>query len=145
MLYNFYIKLKEEEGSMKIFNQLGIIFGIWAGGELISSLCSDFIKIPGTIVGMIILFLLLQFKIIKEETIKEVSDFLLNNMALFFVPAGVSLINSLGLIGENMVVLLLSVTAATMIIMFVTGKTVDIMIHKKELKIEEEESDERFA
>lgn len=144
MLYNFYIKLKEEEGSMKIFNQLGIIFGIWAGGELISSLCSDFIKIPGTIVGMIILFLLLQFKIIKEETIKEVSDFLLNNMALFFVPAGVSLINSLGLIGENMVVLLLSVTAATMIIMFVTGKTVDIMIHKKQVDIEESD-EERFA
>lgn len=131
---------------MKIFNQLGIIFGIWAGGELISSLCSDFIKIPGTIVGMIILFLLLQFKIIKEEAIKEVSDFLLNNMALFFVPAGVSLINSLGLIGENMVVLLLSVTAATMIIMFVTGKTVDIMIHKKQVGVEDEESDEeRFA
>lgn len=130
---------------MKIFNQLGIIFGIWAGGELISSLCSDFIKIPGTIVGMIILFLLLQFKIIKEETIREVSDFLLNNMAIFFVPAGVSLINSLGLIGDNIVVLLLSATAATIIIMLVTGKTVDIMIHKKKVEIEEEESEERFA
>jgi len=130
---------------MKIFNQLGIIFGIWAGGELISSLCSSFIKIPGTIVGMIILFLLLQFKIIKEEAIREVTDFLLNNMAIFFVPAGVSLINSLGLIGENIVVLLLSVTAATMIIMLVTGKTVDVMIYKKQVEIEEEESDERFA
>ena len=131
---------------MKIFNQLGIIFGIWTGGELISSLCSSFIKIPGTIVGMIILFLLLQFKIIKEETIKDVADFLLSNMSIFFVPAGVSLINSLGLIGDNMVVLLLNVTVATMIIMLATGKTVDIMINKNEVKLGDNGSDdEKFV
>lgn len=131
---------------MKIFNQLGIIFGIWAVGELISSLCSSFIKIPGTIVGMIMLFLLLQFKIIKEETIKDVADFLLSNMSIFFVPAGVSLINSLGLIGDNMVVLLLSVTVATMIIMLATGKTVDIMINKNEVKLGDNGSDdEKFV
>lgn len=131
---------------MKIFNQLGIIFGIWASGELISSLLSSFINIPGTIVGMIMLFLLLQFKIIKEETIKDVADFLLSNMAIFFVPAGVSLINSLGLIGDNITVLLLSVTIATMIIMLVTGKTVEIMINKRESKRGKNDFDnERFA
>ena len=82
---------------MKIFNQLGIILAIWTVGELISSLFSSIITIPGTIMGMIILFLLLQFKILKEDAIKDVTDFLLNNMAIFFVPAGVSLINSFGL------------------------------------------------
>ena len=126
---------------MKIFNQLGIILGIWASGELISSLFSNIIKIPGTIMGMIILFLLLQFKILKEETIKDVADFLLGNMAIFFVPAGVSLIKSLGLISENMVVLLLSITVATVIIMLATGKVVDIMIKKKELKLESNENE----
>lgn len=131
---------------MKIFNQLGIIFGIWASGELISSLLSSFFKLPGTIVGMILLFLLLQFKIIKEEAIKDVADFLLNNMAIFFVPAGVSLINSLGLISDNMLVLLLSITIATMIVMIVTGKIVEFMINKKERKLLENKSDdERFA
>ena len=115
---------------MKIFNQLGIILSIWTVGELISSLFSSIITIPGTIMGMIILFLLLQFKILKEDAIKDVTDFLLNNMAIFFVPAGVSLIQSLGLIKENVVVLILSATVATLVIMLVTGKTVDIMINK---------------
>ena len=115
---------------MKIFNQLGIILAIWTVGELISSLFSSIITIPGTIMGMIILFLLLQFKILKEDAIKDVTDFLLNNMAIFFVPAGVSLIQSLGLIKENVVVLILSATVATLVIMLVTGKTVDIMINK---------------
>ena len=128
---------------MKIFNQLGIILGIWALGELISSLISNVITMPGTIIGMIILFLLLQFKIIKEETIKDVADFLLGNMAIFFVPAEVSLINSLGLITENMLVLLLSATVATIIIMIVTGKIVQIMSNKKD--VSSEDSDEKTA
>ncbi len=116
---------------MKIFNQMGIILGIWACGEFVSSLLSSIMKIPGTILGMIILFLLLQFKIIKEETIKEVADFLLGNMAIFFVPAGVSLINSLGLISDNLLVLTLCCTVGTMIIMIAAGKAVDIMIERK--------------
>ena len=128
---------------MKIFNQLGIILGIWAVGELVSSLLSNIITMPGTIIGMIILFLLLQFKIMKEETIKDVADFLLGNMAIFFVPAGVSLINSLGLITENMLVLLLSGTVATIIIMIVTGKIVEIMINKKD--VSSEDNDEKTA
>ncbi|MGL4911590.1 MAG: CidA/LrgA family protein [Romboutsia sp.] len=127
---------------MKIFNQLAIILGILACGELISSLFSSIITIPGTIVGMIILFLLLQLKIIKEESIKDVADFLLNNMAIFFVPAGVSLIQSLGLIKDNMVVLVLCATIATVVIMLVTGKTVDVMIRKKSSETDNSFSDD---
>ena len=96
--------------------------------------------------GMILLFLLLQFKVIKEEKIKDVADFLLNNMAIFFVPAGVSLINSLGLIGDNILVLVLTSTIATIIVMLATGMTVEFMINKKSLKSHEDDvEDERFA
>ncbi len=130
---------------MRILNQLGIIFGILGVGEIISSLFSNFITIPGSIVGMIILFLLLQFKVIKEETIKDVADFLLSNMAIFFVPAGVSLINSFGLIKDNMMILILSGTIATIIIMLATGKTVEFMINKKELKSNEDDKDDKLA
>ena len=49
---------------MKVFNQLAIILGIWAVGEYISSMISSFVLIPGSIIGMILLFLMLQFKII---------------------------------------------------------------------------------
>ena len=147
MLYNsLYKNTTEKDGNMKIFNQLGIILGIFAMGEIISSLFSSVIKIPGAIMGMILLFLLLQFKVIKEEKIKDVADFLLNNMAIFFVPAGVSLINSLGLIGDNILVLVLTSTIATIIVMLDTGMTVEFMINKKSLKSHEDDvEDERFA
>ena len=119
---------------MIIFNQLGIILGIWAVGELISSLISNIITMPGTIIGMIILFLLLQFKIMKEETIKDVADFLLGNMGIFFIPAGVSLIQSLGLIIENAILLLSCIILINIAVMIGCGKSVDFMIKLKEKK-----------
>ena len=41
----------------------------------------------------VLLFVLLSCKVLKVEHIREKSDFLLANMAFFFVPAGVSIIN----------------------------------------------------
>ncbi|HEK5102613.1 TPA: CidA/LrgA family protein, partial [Clostridioides difficile] len=91
---------------MKVFNQLVIILSIWVIGEYISSFIQGIILIPGSIVGMLLLFLLLQFKVLDLSSIENVSGFFLDNMAIFFIPAGVSLIKSLDLIRENVLVLL---------------------------------------
>lgn len=119
---------------MKIFNQIGILLGVWAGGEIVSQLIKNIINIPGPILGMIILFLLLQFKIISEEKIKDVADFLLGNMGIFFIPAGVSLIQSLGLIKENAILLLSCIILINIAAMIGSGKSVDFMIKLKEKK-----------
>ena len=116
---------------MKILNQLGIILIIGLIGELISSLISSVILIPSSVIGMILLFLLLQFKVIKLESIETVSDFLLSNMAIFFVPAGVSLITSIDIIKENILSLIVIISISTILVMYFTGKIVDIMISKK--------------
>lgn len=117
---------------MKIFNQIGILLGVWAAGELASQLIKNIINIPGSILGMIILFLLLQFKILSEEKIKDVADFLLGNMGIFFIPAGVSLIQSLGLIKENAILLLSCIILINIAVMIGSGKSVDFMIKIKE-------------
>ncbi|HSQ89056.1 CidA/LrgA family protein [Romboutsia sp.] len=116
---------------MKIFNQLALILGVWATGEYISSFIQNIVVIPGSIIGMILLFLLLQFEVIKIDSIKEFSDFFLDNMAIFFIPAGVSLINSLNLIIDNIFVLLISIALSTAIVMYVTGIIVEKMIQNK--------------
>ena len=115
---------------MKILNQLAIILGLWALGEYISSFIQSVVVIPGSIIGMILLFIL-KSKVIKLESINEVSNFFLDNMAIFFIPAGVSLIKSLDLISDNVFVLLITMFISTIIVMYVTGKLVDIMINKK--------------
>ncbi|MDN9296803.1 CidA/LrgA family protein, partial [Clostridioides difficile] len=54
---------------MKVFNQLVIILSIWVIGEYISSFIQGIILIPGSIVGMLLLFLLLQFKVLDLSSI----------------------------------------------------------------------------
>ena len=119
---------------MKVFNQLAIILGIWVVGEYISSMISSFVLIPGSIIGMILLFLMLQFKIISIESIDSISGFFLDNMALFFVPAGVSLIKSMNLIKQNIILLVLAIFVTTAIVMWFTGIVVEIMMKRKEKK-----------
>jgi len=116
---------------MKILNQLAIILGLWAIGEYISSFIETIITIPGSIIGMILLFILFKSNIIKLKDINEVSNFFLENMAIFFIPAGVSLIKSLGLISENLFVLIITIFISTIVVMYITGKLVDIMIKRK--------------
>ena len=117
---------------MKVFNQLVIILSIWVIGEYISSFIQGIILIPVSIVGMLLLFLLLQFKVLDLSSIENVSGFFLDNMAIFFIPAGVSLIKSLDLIRENVLVLLLVICLSTLIVMYTTGIIVEKMIKKKE-------------
>ncbi len=100
---------------MKILNQLAIILGLWALGEYISSFIQSVVVIPGSIIGMILLFILLKAKVIKLESINEVSNFFLDNMAIFFIPSGVSLIKSLDLISDNIFVLLITIFISTII------------------------------
>ena len=129
------ILFKGKGGSiMKVFNQLAIILGIWAVGEYISSMISSVVLIPGSIIGMILLFLMLQFKIISIESIDSISDFFLDNMALFFVPAGVSLIKSMDLIKQNIILLVLAIFVTTVIVMWSTGIVVEVMMKRKENK-----------
>lgn len=116
---------------MKLFNQLALILGIWAVGEYISSLIQSVVIIPGSIIGMILLFLMLQFKITKLEGIEELSNLLLDNMAIFFIPAGVSLIKSLDTIASNVWVLVITILVSTVIVMYFTGIVVEKMIKGK--------------
>nr|UWI51476.1 CidA/LrgA family protein [Clostridioides difficile] len=117
---------------MKVFNQLVIILCIWVIGEYISSFIQGVILIPGSIVGMLLLFILLQFKVLDLSSIENISGFFLDNMAVFFIPAGVSLIKSLDLIKENVLVLLLVICLSTLVVMYATGIIVEKMIKKKE-------------
>ena len=126
---------------MKFFNQIGILLGIWAAGEFISQLIKNVINIPGSIIGMIILFVLLESKILDESKIKDVADFFLGNMSLFFIPAGVSLIESLGLIKENAVLLLSCILIINVAVMIVSGRSVDLMIKLKEKKDKKEKKE----
>lgn len=58
-------------------------------GECLSFLINGIV--PGSVCGMVLLFLSLLLKFVKPRDVRSVSNALTQNMALFFVPAGVGL------------------------------------------------------
>jgi len=84
---------------VKIFFQLAIIIGFALVGTLISYLLGlANIPFPGSLIGMILLFIFLMIGWIKERHIKETADFMVKNMGIFFVPPAVAILNNLSVI-----------------------------------------------
>lgn len=86
---------------MKIFKQLIIIFGVSLLGSVLSYLLSlAHIGFPGAIIGLILMFIFLLIKLIKPEDVDTTSNFFIDNMGIFFVPATITILNNLQVISE---------------------------------------------
>jgi len=110
---------------LKILRQFAIILMILLLGEGIR--IGTGISIPGTVIGMILLFIALLTKIIKIEQIDMISKFLLDHLAFLFVPAGVGLISSLDLIGKAWLPIIAIVLISTVLVIGITGWTVQLL------------------
>lgn len=75
---------------MGIMAQIGIVLAVCLVGEGIAALLP--IPFPASVISMVLLFLLLAAKLLRPHHIKEKSNFLITNMACFFVPAGVGIL-----------------------------------------------------
>lgn len=100
---------------MKIIKQIGIIFSICWLSVVVESLLP--FAFPASVIGMVLLLACLLSGILKVEHIREKSDFLLGNMAFFFVPAGVNVINYLDILKASWLPLL-AVCVLTTVITF---------------------------
>ena len=77
---------------MKMIRGIFFILLFYFVGECISHLIYGFV--PGSILGMILLFIFLHYKKVKEEDVESVANAFTRNMAVFFIPAGVSLLGA---------------------------------------------------
>jgi holin-like protein len=116
---------------MKIFKQLLIILSINFLGEFLSNFLS--LPLPGSIVGMLILLILLFTQLLKPDDIAETADFLLNNMAFFFIPAGVGVLVSYTFLSGSYFESVASIVISTVVVMLVTGGVTQFLV-KKETK-----------
>lgn len=83
-------------------------------GEFISYYIDGFI--PGSVIGMVLLFLALAFRLVKPAKVKKLSTLLTENMGLFFLPAGVGLMNSLGIISRYWMVIVTASVVSTILV-----------------------------
>lgn len=113
---------------MKLFKEAIIILGIYFTSEFLSIFFE--LPIPGNILGMLILLALLFTKIIKLEQIEMISNFFLEHLAFFFIPAGVGLMTSVGIIKDSWLKIILVCIVTTIIIIVTTGLTVQLISKK---------------
>lgn len=128
-MLKYFLSIIQEE---KMIQEFLIIFIINYIGVLMAEVLK--FPLPGTINGMLLLFVMLYFKVIKLEKIEKASDFLLVNMTIFFMPPSVKLIESLYLLKTGIFKIIFILIFTTILTMIVTGLTVQYMIERKEKK-----------
>ncbi|KQL37546.1 holin [Psychrobacillus sp. FJAT-21963] len=95
------------------------------------------IKFPGSIIGLILLFAGLYFKLIPISLIKDGAGFLLSVLTLFFVPATVGVMNYPELLSFQGLLLILSVIISTIITIIISGRVGQYLETKQAVKEEE--------
>lgn len=110
---------------MKLYVQLMIIFMISLVGEGISSVFH--LPIPGSIIGLVLLFLALQFKLLRLRHISMVGNFLLANMTILFLPPGVGIMDKFQVIAPYLLPIILIVLGAIVLNVCVIAVVVQLI------------------
>lgn len=109
---------------MKIIKQLFWIFLFSLLGEMVSGALANLVAIPGSVIGMVLLFFALHFKWLNLNQVEEVGTWLTDNMAIFFVPAGVGLMTNFDVLAGVWLQLLIIMIVTTAIMMWFIGSVV---------------------
>lgn len=115
---------------MRILKQIGFIFGICLVGQIIAELIP--VPFPGSVMSMVLLFILFMLNWANPEKLKNVNDFLLENMSFFFVPSAVSIIKKYDLIKNSIVQILIICVVSFVVTFAVTAYTVTFVMKIQE-------------
>ena len=125
---------------MKYLKQFLIILVISYAGELLKYVLP--LPIPASIYGMVILLVGLLTGWIALDAFKDVGKFLIEIMPVMFIPAGVGLMSSWGIL-KPLILPVSIITVVTIVtVMAATGKVSQWVIRKGKSDKEENEKDE---
>lgn len=113
---------------MKYVKQFGSIVTISFVGEILNYVLP--LPIPASIYGIVILFVGLKMKWISLKSVKETGDFLVQIMPLMFIPAAVGLVDSWGILRENLLAYVVIIVVTTILVMGITGVVTQIVIRR---------------
>lgn len=94
------------------------------------------LPIPGTILGIIVLFILLKTNVIKLSWIEQGANWLLAELLLFFIPAAVGVMNYMSLLERDGIRILLVVISSTIVVMASSGLVASRISKRKEQRVQ---------
>ncbi|MBM7712130.1 CidA/LrgA family protein [Enterococcus xiangfangensis] len=110
---------------MKMFKELSLLLLYSILGEGLRMFLH--LPVPGSIIGILLLFLSFQTKILKPTAIEDTANFLLNHLTILFVPAGVGLMQYYGAIKYTWPILLGAVVLCSLVSLVAVGKTAELV------------------
>ncbi|API94218.1 CidA/LrgA family protein [Virgibacillus sp. 6R] len=113
---------------------IGLLYIIFQFGNWIQRTLNLFI--PGSVIGMIVLFLLLSTKLVRVSWIEEGANYIVANLAFFFIPVTVGIIEYYDLFLGKGSLLILIVLVSTMLVMGGSGFFSQWLMRRKEWKHE---------
>ncbi|WP_287046733.1 CidA/LrgA family protein [Treponema sp.] len=113
---------------MKFLVQFLIIAAVSFAGEILNAVVP--LPIPASIYGIVILFVLLQCRIVKVSMVREASSFLIGIMPVLFIPAAAGLVESWGVISGSWIQYLVITLVTTVLVMVVSGAVTQFVIRR---------------
>lgn len=89
------------------------------------------LPVPAGIYGIILLFILLESKLLPLSSIKEVGTFFIDIMPVMLVPAAVELMDYWGLIRSELIKYIIATVVSTIVVMVVSGLITQCIIRRK--------------
>ena len=117
---------------MSIMGELALIFSICLVGEGVAAILP--VAFPASVISMMLLMVLLLTGTIKDRHIERVTHFLVANMAFFFLPSFVGLLEHTELLKSRIIPLLIIVVATTPAVYLVTAWTVRLLMLRRREK-----------
>lgn len=104
---------------MKYLKQFGIIIAVSFIGEILNAVLP--LPIPAGIYGIVLLFILLETKLVPLSAVKETGNFLIDIMPVMLVPAAVELMDYWGIVKPQILKYIIATVVSTVVVMIVSG------------------------
>lgn len=117
---------------MKFLKQFLIILALSFVGEALKYFLP--LPIPASIYGMVLLFILLLTGVVKLDDVQDVGKFLIEIMPVMFIPAGVGLMASWGVLKPMLVPVVVIIVVSLVLVMGISGRITQRVIRHNQKK-----------
>ncbi|MCL6458095.1 MAG: CidA/LrgA family protein [Gorillibacterium sp.] len=109
--------------------QIGVFYAI----SYLANIAADalHLPVPGTMLAIVVVFILLQTGVVKLAWLSIGADFLIANLVLFFIPSAVVLMKHTKYLAIHATGILLVVVLGTFLIMAFSGIMTEFLIGRK--------------
>ncbi|CAH1190433.1 MULTISPECIES: CidA/LrgA family protein [Paenibacillus] len=104
---------------IRVIAEVGLLYVFYLIGDYLQKLLH--LPVPGSIVGLLLLFVLLLLRIVPVKLIENGSSFILAYLPMFFIPATAGIMNHLDIFSGRGLLLIAILVVSSVLTMVVTA------------------------